>query len=392
MKKILVLGCSHAEVPLVQALQQRGAYVGAVGADPDGLALARADAAHIADYSNHQSVRSIVDDHRYDSVVAGCNDFAAFTRAQLGVAVEENSLDSVSQTELVHHKDKFRELCVAKNIPTPRAVTLADSDQIGSLLQQLRFPVIVKPTDLTGGKGMCVCSLPSEIEGAAIEARRRSRRTSIVIEEFVGGQLRSASYWLMEGVPHLITHADEFMYLNPYLVSAAISPSSAATEMLNGVRAAIEILCRAVGLREGLVHVQYIASGTSFSILEICRRPPGDLYVRLPTLFRDRSISDLIADQALGLRIDLGPQVTEIRPTLRLCVMAPRNGEIESWQLSESFSRITEDVVPLLPTRVVISDFLTQKLGIAFASSPDRDKLVHFATSPDDAVEIRYLT
>jgi formate-dependent phosphoribosylglycinamide formyltransferase (GAR transformylase) len=392
VKKVLVLGCSHAEVPLVQALQQRGAYVGAVGADPDGLALARADAAHITDYSNHQSVRSIVDDYQYQSVVAGCNDFSAFTRAQLGLSVGENSLDSVSQTELVHHKDKFRELCVSKNIPTPRAAILTDSDLTGSRLQQLRFPVIVKPTDLTGGKGMSVCSSQSEIEEAVIVARRRSRRSSIVIEEFIEGQLRSASYWLMEGVPHLITHADEFMYLNPYLVSAAIAPSEATTKMLNGVRAAIETLCRAVGLHEGLVHVQYIASGTSFSILEICRRPPGDLYVMLPTLFSDRLISDLIADQALGLRIDLGAQATEIPPTLRFCVMAPRNGEIESWQLSELFSRITEDMVPLLPKQAVISDFLTQKLGIAFASSPDRDTLVHFVTSPDDAVEIRYLT
>lgn len=390
MKKVLVLGCSHAEVPLIQALQQRGAYVGAVGADPDGLALTRADAAYVADYSNHQAVRPIVEKHQYESVVAGCNDFAAFTRAHLGVAIVQSSLDSISQTEVVHHKDKFRELCLAEGVPTPRAVTVPDFGQNAGKLEQLRFPVIVKPTDLTGGKGMSVCFSLSEIEGAVTEARRRSRRASIVIEEFIEGQLRSASYWLMEGVPHLVTHADEFMYLNPYLVSAAISPSSAANEVLTGVRVAIRTLCRAVGLREGLVHVQYIASGTSFSILEICRRPPGDLYVKLPTILGNTSISDLIADQALGLPFHLRTQPTEILSTLRLCLMAPRNGEIASWELSESFRRITEDVVPLLPMRAVVSDYLTQKLGIVFASSPDRDTLVHFATRPDDAVAVKY--
>lgn len=388
MRKVLVLGCSHAEVPIVQALQDRGAYVGVLGADPGGLALTRADAGHVADYSNHQAVRPIVEEHQYESVVAGCNDFAAFTRAHLGVALVKSSLDSISQTEVVHHKDKFRELCIAEGVPTPRAVTAPDSGQF----EQLRFPVIVKPTDLSGGKGMSVCLSPSEIDGAVTEARRRSRRTSIVIEEFLDGQLRSASYWLIEGVPHLVTHADEFMYLNPYLVSAAISPSSAANEMLTSVQVAIENLCRAVGLREGLVHVQYIATGTSFSILEICRRPPGDLYIKLPTLFGDTSLSDLIASQALGLHIRLPAKPTEIRPTLRLCLMAPRNGETAFWQISAPFRAITEDLFPLMPTQVVISDHLTQKLGIAFASSPDQSALVNFATRPNDALEITYLT
>jgi len=248
----------------------------------------------------------------------------------------------------------------------------------------------VKPTDLTGGKGMGVCTTHSELDLAVHEALGTSRRDSIVVEEFVDGQLRSACYWLTDGRPRLLVHADEFMFRNPYLVSAALSPSLASSENLNALTKTISSLCRIVGLSDGLLHVQYIANGDAFAILEVCRRPPGDLYIQLPTALMDRSISDLIVDHALGIRPQLPSGDIRTQPTLRLCLMTSRNGQIESWGLSQQFHGYVSEMTPLRSMRTEVSNYMVEKLGIAFASSPDRQELVGFALNPMLALDIRY--
>jgi len=390
VKKVLVLGCSHAEVPVVRALQSREVFVGVAGSDSNGLAFLVADTAHLADYSDHREIRGIVESNEYETVIAGCNDFAAFTRTHLGDLFVGQEFDTVEQTEVIHHKDRFRTLCVEYSIPSPRAQVVDGKSPIHDQVSDLAWPLIVKPTDLTGGKGMGVCTTHSELDLAVHEALGTSRRDSVVVEEFVDGQLRSACYWLTDGRPRLLVHADEFMFRNPYLVSAALSPSLASSENLNALTKTIWSLCRIIGLSDGLLHVQYIANGDAFAILEVCRRPPGDLFIQLPTALGDKSISDLIVDHALGIRPQLPSGDIWTQPTLRLCLMTSRNGQIESWGLSQQFHGYVSEMTPLRSMRTEVSNYMVEKLGIAFASSPDRQELVGFALNPMLALDIRY--
>jgi len=390
VKKVLVLGCSHAEVPIIRALQSRSVFVGVVGSDSNGPAFLLANTAHFADYSDHREIRQIVESNEYETVIAGCNDFAAFTQAHLGDLFVGQEFDTVEQTEVIHLKDRFRALCGEYSIPSPRAQVVDGNSPVDDHVNELAWPLIVKPTDLTGGKGMSVCTTRSELDRALHEALGTSRRDLVVVEEFVEGQLRSACYWLTDGRPRLIVHADEFMFRNPYLVSAALSPSLASPEQLDALTDTISLLCSVIGLRDGLLHVQYIANEHTFAILEVCRRPPGDLFIQIPTALGDKSISDLIVDHALGIRPQLPSGDIRTQPTLRLCLMTSRNGQIESWGLSRQFHEYVSEMTPLRSMRTEVSNYMVEKLGIAFASSPDRRELVGFALNPMLALDIRY--
>lgn len=392
MTKLLILGCSHAELPLIEAARSRGCFVGVVGNDPDGLGMRIADAKHVIDYSDVDAVREVILRDDYRALVAGCNDFAELTRVRLEADRPTRVSDKQLQAEAVHFKDRFRRLCASLQIQAPRAVTLSAQGQRRDELDSLHFPVIVKPTDLTGGKGMRVCSDRADLDAAVDYALGRSRRDQVIVEEFLNGQLRSACFWQSDGRMHLLTHADEFMYLNPFLVAAAIAPSASSPGVLESITRDLERISAALELTDGVFHVQYLSEGSSYAILEVCRRPPGDLYIKLPTSIASVSLADLIIDQALGFATKIPSIVTELRPTIRICVMPPKNGVITSWGIVPSLRDIAHEVLELKSTQCEIADFMTEKLAIVLASHDDRRVLEELTIDPAQTLDVIYIS
>jgi hypothetical protein len=82
----LVVGASHAELPLIRAGQGLGHWVSTVGSDAEALGAKASDSHFTIDFSDAEAVLRVFDEGRFDGVVAGCNDFAAFTVARISDA------------------------------------------------------------------------------------------------------------------------------------------------------------------------------------------------------------------------------------------------------------------------------------------------------------------
>jgi biotin carboxylase len=297
--------------------------------------------------------------------------------------------NSVLQTEEIHLKSRFRLLCERLEIPVPRSTTINQDDQNVDDLKSFTFPVLVKPIDLTGGKGMTRCESLLEVDSAIKVAFSISRQRQIVVEEFITGSLRSACYFVYDQKPLLLTHADEYMYLNPFLVASALVPSGATIQQLDTVTEYARAICTELELCDGILHVQYLATEKSVYVVEMCRRPPGDLYVSLPTV-QGVSISDRIVRNALGVPVADKVENSKLRNTLRICLMVQKAAKISSWSVSPGLSALTERIVPLREQVTEIVNPLQEKLGIVFASAADRSELEQFAINAADAVSVQY--
>ena len=62
--------------------------------------------------------------------------------------------DSFENTELIHQKDKYRTFAETNGILSPNAKGYDDFEKAAQAIDKFNYPVIVKPVDLTGGKGI----------------------------------------------------------------------------------------------------------------------------------------------------------------------------------------------------------------------------------------------
>ena len=280
-KKLLLLGGSHAEIPLIKAAQELGWYVITTGNNRDGLGHPYANKTVFADFSNKDAMLELARRENVQAVCSGCNDFALLSTVyvceKLGLPGHDNFATSLQ----IHHKDKYRALAMRLGIPTPQAMVVHNAQDFENAIKKLTFPIIVKPVDLTGGKGIHRATNANEAREAYKDAASRTREDHVVVEEFVTGTNHGFSAMLVNGKVAFAFSDNEQYFVNKYLVSGANSPSTTTALGLAKLRDYSERIARELNLVDGILHIQYIErdDGTPV-IIEICRRPPGDLYIK----------------------------------------------------------------------------------------------------------------
>jgi carbamoylphosphate synthase large subunit len=386
--KVLVLGASHAETPLFIALQNCADEIATAGLVIHRSAKKLIDVHHEVDYSDVRAIEKLVVDEGYDAVLPGCNDFAAISCASLSPRSVLGCGDSLAVAQAIHLKNQFRSLCVELEIPSPRAIEVTSND-VTNLSFDLPFPLIVKPTDLTGGKGMTVVHEVSELVPALDYARAASRQATVVVEEFLPWTLHSASYIILGGAVTQILNADEYLEGAQFLVSAATMPSSLPKSILDIVDATVLKLTSALRLADGVVHVQFLSDGHQARILEICRRPPGDLYVLLPMLSSAFDFPRAIIGSQLGIATALPPISHSVTPTLRLCVIANEIGSFVENRFALPRNVETVFDFNLMQAGDKVSRPGVEKSAIIFLQSEDLPTLQEIAMRPSEYVEMR---
>ena len=373
-KKLLLLGGSHAEIPLIKAAQELGWFVITTGNNRDGLGHPYADKTVFADFSNKETMLELARSEGVQAVCSGCNDFALLSTVYVCEKLGIPGHDSYATSLEIHHKDKYRALATRLGIPTPQAKVVHNEQEFEQAIASLTFPIIVKPVDLTGGKGIHRATNVEEAREAYKNATSRTREDHIVVEEFVQGTNHGFSAMLVKGKVAFAFADNEQYFVNKYLVSGANTPSTTSAAGLSKLRDYSERIARELHLVDGILHIQYIekADGTPF-IIEICRRPPGDLYIKFVKYATGIDYPKFIEMAETGIDIS---GITD-SPTqgfwLRHCVMSDREaGE-------NGCSGIVRDVAfaPEIQKNIVekflwfkpgekITDKLTYKAGIVF--------------------------
>ena len=202
---------------------------------------------------------------------------------------------------------------------------------------------------------------------------------SIVVEEFVQGTNHGFSAMLVKGKVAFAFADNEQYYINKYMVSGANSPSTSGSETLAKLRDYSERIARELKLVDGILHIQYIErpDGTPV-IIEICRRPPGDLYIKFVQYATGIDYPKFIVMAETGMDISAIPDIPTQGFWLRHCVMASTQAG-ERTATGDTCEGIVRDVAfaPEIQGNIVekflwykpgevITDKLTYKAGIVF--------------------------
>ena len=374
---LVILGSSHAEVPLVRAARALGCTSLLLSGDATGKAISEADRFELCDYSSIEAVKESIVRNGATAVVAGCNDFAAITASKISKLLNFSGHDEPEITELIHTKDRFRNLCKSIGLLVPTAKAFDDAASAKKYVDTQRTIQICKPVDLTGGKGVAVIHDKSQADKIIGRAMGASRIGRIVLEDFIQGDLHSMCALLKERKVVFQFFADEVSQPNPFLVSAAITPASVpANSRINMVNQ-LEKIAQETELVDGIFHLQFIESERGPVIIDVCRRPPGDLYLRLIEDATNFNISREIISAVIGKGIK-PPNRDSLIPTLRQCLMVPKNGTYSSFQTTSTYLELAVETVMLREMPTSVQNYMVEKLGIGIFQSTDLELLRHF--------------
>jgi len=365
-KNFLLAGGGYADIPLILAAKKLGYRVITSGNRPNELGHQYSDEYQPADFSQPDEILQLSKNLKIDAICACCNDFSALSVAYVAEKLSLPGHDSYEIAKLIHHKDSYRQFASQHDIPTPRAIGLTQNDGLLHKIETLSFPIIVKPIDLTGGKGVSTASNLSEAKIAIERAFHASRAKRIVVEEFVEGSRHGFSAFLRDGKVVFYFSDNEHYFKNPYLVSAASTPSIVPKDAIQKLCQQSEKMASLLSLKTGIFHVQYILHNQEPVIIEICRRAPGDLYIQLVTHATGVQYAEWIVKAAAGLDCS---RLSHVEPQgffTRHCVMSANSGRVKDVVFDVSIQNNVVEKWMWWQKGDEITDYLTTKLGIVF--------------------------
>ena len=274
MTRALLVDPNFSSVPIAQALAQHGIDVATVGRKTsEGQNRNHFD----IDYSDRAAMRALLQRERFDYLIPGCTDKSYESCSALAADWAFPALDSPEIFDQLYSKSKFRELCQTLAIRVP--IVFASQQEA----LQSNVAVIIKPDDAHSGIGITRLDLPTttSLSKAVSVARNCSTSGRMIIEEYVHGQLYSYSAFLQNRRVHCAFNVAEYGTVNPFAVNASYLLPTNSHEL--ALEKCAEKIANALGLDCGLLHIQYLATGSDFCLVEATRRCPGDLYSMLVT-------------------------------------------------------------------------------------------------------------
>jgi len=375
MKKLLYVGGSHSDIPLIQAAKDLGFYVITTGNREDDFGHMYSHEYHKCDYSDKEAVLQLAKKLKVDYICPCCNDFSIISCSYVAEKLGFQNFDSFNTTKIIHHKDEFRKFCVKHSFPVPKSLSFESIDDALANLSTFNFPIIVKPVDLTGGKGVSRIDSTEEAPELIQKAFTMSKQKKIVIEEFIEGTNHGLSTFLINKKIAFYFYDDEHYYINKYLVSGASCPSSAPFEVIESLCNDFEKMALLLDLKDGIFHTQFILKGGNPYITEICRRPPGDLYVKLVEYATGVQYSHYIIKSFTNYTINYLTQQEINGFYTRHCIMSNKSGKIKKITIHKDIKDNIFDSLYLLQEGDVIDDYLNQKAGIVFIKYNSLDEM-----------------
>lgn len=374
---LLVAGGGYADIPLIRAGKRLGYHVVTSGNRVNDIGHQYSDEVRLADFSDADAILSLARELRIDAICAACNDFSALTAAYVAEQLGLPGHESTEVAQLIHHKDRYRDFAHKLGIPSPRAVGCEDLASVEKAILQLCFPLIIKPVDLTGGKGITRVDCREDAIQAAQKAFSISKSKRIVVEEFITGSRHGFSAILRGGRVVFYFADDESYHLSPYLVSAASTPTSCRPESLDRLVEYSETIAQTLRLVDGIFHIQFIEPEVGDPvIIEICRRAPGDLYVELVRHATGAPYSEWIVAASCGRNIPEVRHMPVRRSLTRHCLMADREGIFAGFDFDPEIEKKIVDRMIWAKEGDQIVDAMTHKFGIVFVEHANHEEMI----------------
>lgn len=276
MKKLAILGASYLQQPLVEKAKQMGIETHCFAWDND-LAVCKtiADFFYPISVLDKEQILSKCQEIGIDGITTIATDICVPTIAY--VAEHMNLIsNSYSSAIISTNKAKMRTAFENANVNSPKSICVENSKVLEA--SKFNYPLIVKPTDRSGSRGVSKVYHYNELKNAVERGLEESLEKKVVIEEFIEGVEVSVESISWQGKHHIITITDKVTTGEPYFVELEHhQPSMLASEIQDEIKRETIKALNALEIQFGASHSEFkiTAEGKVYAI-EVGARMGGD--------------------------------------------------------------------------------------------------------------------
>lgn len=253
MEKVLILGANPETVSLIKRAKERGLYTIVTDNNPNAYAKKFADQAENIDALDVDALVYLAKRERVAGVLVGVAESLLPAYCDVCNRLGLPCYSSFDKFQIMVRKDYFKEKCREYGVPTVREYSAEH-------LEEVKFPVIVKPVDSCSSKGIKVCKNREELDVAIDYALQFSNSKKYLIEEYMSGDEVISYYVIQDGNPIFVGMCDRYTYKEKeelvQLPTSYIFPSRYIDSYMEYSDKSVKGMITGLGLKNGSIFFQ----------------------------------------------------------------------------------------------------------------------------------------
>lgn len=284
MKKIAIIGASYLQLPLVQKAKEMGVETHCFAWEEGAVCKGVADFFYPVSILEKEQILEICEQIDIDGITSIASDAAVPTVCYVAgkMALTGNNFkDASAVTDKFLMRKRFSEFKVS----SPKFI----SAQSGYSIEDFHFPIIVKPTDRSGSRGVKKIKNPGDVQVAVQRAKYQSFTNKAIIEEYISGSEVSVESISWQGNHSILAITDKVTTGEPYFVELEHhQPSLLSVDIQEKIKTETLKSLSALNIMYGASHSEFkITPEGNVYIIEVGARMGGDFIgshlVRLST-------------------------------------------------------------------------------------------------------------
>ena len=309
-KKLMLLGGLRYLLPVIEEAHKLGAYVITADYLPDNIAHKYSDEYCNVSIIDKDAVLAKARELEIDGILSHAVDpgvvSAAYVAEQMGLPFQT----SYKAACILQDKSLFRQFLMENGFNCPHAKGYTNANDALNDVDYFNWPVIVKPVDSAGSKGVTKVANPKDLHSAIETALSCSISKNFIIEDFLDivGYQSSADVFTVDGKLVYPAYSDQLFdkdAANPYTPAIEIWPASMEQHFQDDLTDQLQRLFKLLDVKTGIYNVESrICSNGKAYIMEVSPRGGGNRIAELQDMATGQSLIRAEICKALSLPMD----------------------------------------------------------------------------------------
>ena len=307
-KAVLVFGVGPLQDAIIKRAKKMGLYT--VGIDPcvDATCKDCVDAFEVVPGQDYEGHCAVVEKYGIDAIVTAATDKPLVMMARIA---EKYGFPFYSVETAQWSTDKFqmKERFELGDVPHAQGRLISKADEAEGLV----FPVIIKPRDNSGSRGVKLCRSKEELESSMNEALEVSKLDTVLVEEFIEGPEYSIEGLHHDGKSEVIQFTEKKTTEFPYNVELGhIQPANISEENQQKIREIVSKIGSALHFENCPSHTELKINERGIFVIETSPRLGGDYITStLTPLSTGVNLEDELLKISLGVTVNPVPKAVQ---------------------------------------------------------------------------------
>ena len=279
MKKVLIIGAGFLQDFVIRKAKSMGYMTLAVDANPNAVGFTHADQYEVINIIDEEACLAYAKKENIDGVLTAATEFGVLTAAYIAREMGLPGLD-YEVAKLLKNKYRVRKCLYENQVDdTGPAYQVNRDTDFGALCENIAFPVMVKPCDGSGSRGVFRVDRAEDFENACRSAMNSAATRCAAVEPFVFGREYGAEAIVVNGEIHVLGIMRKWMTEPPYYAELGHAiPSDLPASVEHRARQCAARAIKALGINFGAVNMDMIVTDDGqMHVIDIGARMGGNM-------------------------------------------------------------------------------------------------------------------